>query len=172
MAFQPNIKSVPTRNAAGQAIVLINQAARGGRIFVPYYFFILTETGAGLRVLQVNEAIAGREYVPDPSVTTTSSRFEGSSIELPDGFVGEPYAYTWTFLGEDTVISFDSGSIPPGLHFRMLDPRTWEIKGEPTTIGVYQFNLKSESAGGEGLLHFIVHILEVEEGGTAYVGGQ
>lgn len=164
--------TVPTRNANGVTMLLINQAARGGRSFTPYYFYIPTSGGTGNRIVQVSEAIVGRLYVPDPSVTTSASKFEGSSIDLPDGYIGRPYTYTWKFLGEDTTVSFDSGSIPPGLHFSMIDSVTWTIDGTPTTIGVYTFTLKSVSDGGEGFLDFIVHILKPRGGGgTAFVGG-
>ncbi len=162
--------TVRTRNASGATIYLINQAARGGRRFTPYYFYIPTTNGAGNRVLQVSETIAARQYVPDPSVTTSTSRFEGSSVDLPDGFIGKPYAYIWTFLTVGSTVSFDSGSIPPGLHFRMIDSVTWQIKGTPTTKGVFTFILRSDSPGGSGLLDFVVRILAVRRG-TAYVGG-
>jgi hypothetical protein len=173
MARIPNMKTIPTRGGTGTTVLLVNQAAVDrGRTFVPYWFLIPTTTGTGNRVLQPNSAINGRVYIPEPSVTTTTSKFEGSSIDLPDGYLTKPYAYKWKFLGSGTTISFDSGSIPPGLHFHMIDSVTWEITGIPTLIGVYTFTLLSESVGGSGFLDFVVEIKESEEEtGTAYVGG-
>lgn len=173
MALKPNMFTIPTVNSAGTPILLINQAARSGGPgrFTPYLFYIPTTTGSGNRVTQVNAAIIGRLYVPEPSVTTSTSKFEGSSVDLPDGYVGQPYDYKWKFLGEGTTLSFDSGSIPPGLHFHMLDAVTWEISGTPTLIGTYTFTLKSVSTGGSGFLDFIIHIKTAAEGGTSYVGG-
>lgn len=75
--------------------------------------------------------------------------FNFNPLSLPNGQIGTFYSQQITVSGGDSPYQFsiNSGSLPPGLDFTPLDPKSGnngiEISGTPTTNGVFNFTLQA-----------------------------
>ncbi len=87
------------------------------------------------QVTDTNGATASNFF----SITVQPLPLSINSAPLPDGTVGQPYAFSITANGGIAPYSFSliSGSLPPGLTFR----QDGLISGTPTTAGLFPFDV-------------------------------
>lgn len=72
------------------------------------------------------------------------------SLTFPNGYVSNPYSYTWDLApaAPPTTYTLNSGSLPPGLSLNSPSADIGSVTGTPTTAGTYTFTLLATNAYG------------------------
>lgn len=94
----------------------------------------------------------------------------GTDIELPFGYINYAYGLDWTFVFSE-AITLQSGSLPPGLSLTQVSATEWTITGTPTTLGTYDFVLRSTVGLATGDATFHITIQPDPDQGSAFAGG-
>jgi hypothetical protein len=75
------------------------------------------------------------------------------SLTFPNGYVGNPYSYSWDLspAASPTTYTLNSGSLPPGLTLNSVSGDIGNTAGTPATVGVYTFTLLATNAYGTAI---------------------
>lgn len=125
------------------------------------------------KFIQTGSGKSGTTSFPDIGAAQSSPNLFslGGAIgtqSLPPGYVNHDYYWKWNVA---STVTLRSGSLPTGLVLTQVSPTLVTITGTPTTVGTYDFVLRSTAGTSITDYNFEIIILADPDEGSSFVGG-